>query len=169
VPELQHDLLIERPLEGHDQVRHLAEIDPLPGREFRVLARDVDLALFAGEAEGVPLLLLTAILALPERRGEIRRQIVSQPALALRQQLGAGDAGLLSQLAPGGVERRLALVDPALRHLPGGAGIVEPLRNEHLARVIEQRDADSAAIGQRFDILGRLLVLVLAHHFISAT
>src|SRR5262249_22457676 len=134
VAEREHDFLIERTLERHDELGHLAEVDPFPGREFRVLAFDVDLALRAGEAEGVPLLLLAAVLALPQRLRELGRQIVAQPAIALGQQLCRGDTGLLMQLAPGGVERILALVYPALWHLPGGTGAVEALRDEDLVR-----------------------------------
>ena len=40
----------------------------------------------------------------------------------------------------------LAFVDPALRHLPGVLGIIDPRADEHLSLVVQKHHADAAAV-----------------------
>src|SRR5690242_9808542 len=108
-------MLVERALERHDEVGHLLQRGPAPGRELRVAAGDVDIAVLAGEAEGEPSLALAAEAAAPETGDQLVRQVVAEPVAALGQELGRGRADLLLQLAPGGLDRALARVDAALR------------------------------------------------------
>ena len=83
---------------------------------------DVDLALVAGEAQRVPLLRLPAILAAPGLADDLARDVVAQPLLDLAELLDRADVGLLVQFAQRRQPRVLALVDAALRHLPGMRG-----------------------------------------------
>src|SRR3954454_15776198 len=56
------------------------------------------------------------------------------------------NARFLLELAKGRRPRLLGLVDPALRHLPGFVGIIDPCADEHLALAVEEHHADSATI-----------------------
>src|SRR5688572_20815427 len=107
--ELRRQLLIELALEGHDQVGNLFQIGPAPGGEFRILGGDVDVAILAEEAEGIPFLALAAEPALPDLRHQLGRQIILQPILALADIAGAVGADLLAHLAPGGLQRLFLL------------------------------------------------------------
>src|SRR5690348_13134357 len=56
------------------------------------------------------------------------------------------DPGLFFELAQCRRPRLLALVDPALRHLPGFVGIIDPPADKHHAIAVEEHDADPAAV-----------------------
>src|SRR3954451_9193784 len=56
------------------------------------------------------------------------------------------NARFLLELAKGRRPRLLGLVDPALRHLPGLVGVIDPCADEHLALAVEEHHADAAAI-----------------------
>ena len=115
----------------------------------------VDLAVLAGEAQGVPFLRLAAIAPAPCLGGDIRRQVVGEPAARFRKQLDRPDAGLLGKLAQRGLERILAGVEAALRHLPDVRevdvlGPVEPAADEDAAITVEHHGADAGAIRKIF-------------------
>ena len=76
------------------------------------------------------------------------RQVVLQPLRALGNALNKVrfDARLLLELAKRGRPRLLAVVDPALRHLPRVVFIIDAKAHEHLALAVEEHDADPAAI-----------------------
>src|SRR5690554_6143893 len=59
VAEFADELHVERPLEGHDQVRQLFEVGPAPGGELGVGAVDVYVRVGPQEAHREPLLPLT--------------------------------------------------------------------------------------------------------------
>ena len=70
------------------------------------------------------------------------------------------DPGFLPQLAQGGVVQRLAVVDPALRHLPEIAfSIVDPLTDERMAVAVDKHHANAGAVGQVVKILGHVMPL----------
>ena len=120
VPELGNHLLIDLALERHDQVENLAHGRPAPLVEFLGVARrmEIDLAVFAGEAQRKPFLCLAAVFALPGLADQLFGQVVIVPAAGFRNHMGGGDGGLLREFAQCGCCRILALVDAALRHLP---------------------------------------------------
>src|ERR1700761_5937341 len=72
--ELLHHALIDRALEGHDQLGEILHRLPAPVDELRLVTaaartRDVDLGILAGEAHGKPFLSLAAVAALPGAPG----------------------------------------------------------------------------------------------------
>ena len=75
-------------------------------------------------------------------------QIVLQPLGAFGDPLDQvrRDAGLFLQLAQRGRPRLLALVDPALRHLPGLVGIIDARARRTPCRPVQQHHADPAAV-----------------------
>ena len=64
------------------------------------------------------------------------------------------DPGFLLQFAIGGIERRFAIVDAALWHLPRGAVHIGALAGKDTAICMGQHHADARAIGQARDFLG---------------
>ncbi len=56
------------------------------------------------------------------------------------------DPGLFLDFAQGAGPRLLALVDPALRHLPRLVGIIDPPTDPDEAIKVKQHHADSAAV-----------------------
>src|SRR5262245_37178340 len=127
-----------------------------------MLGRDVDVAVGPQKAECEPLLPLAAEPALPDPRHQFHRQVIGEPVAALPDIARAIRPHFLMQLAPGGLLRLLARVDSALGHLPGGPRIVDPLRHEHLAPLVDQHDADARPVRQLCDLLfsqGRWLFL----------
>ena len=67
-----------------------------------------------------------------------------QPALGFAEDFGLVGADFLVQFAECGLARRLAGVDPALRHLPGGepGRHIDAAADKHLCRRVQQHDAD---------------------------
>ena len=95
----------------------------------------------AGEGEREPFLRLAAPAAFPVRRTHLRRHVVGHPVARLAQQQGLGRADFLAQLATGRFDRRLALVDAALRHLPG-IGLVQAAADEDPPLRADQHQPD---------------------------
>jgi hypothetical protein len=138
-------------LERDHQIRRLGEVSPAPGIEFgKVMAVEVNLALVAFEAEGEPDLFLPDP-ALLVRRG-VGWKVVSHPVLGAAERAGRAYAGLLAQLALGGGQQVLAVVDAALRELPivwrrgrGAAAVPDA------AVLVEKDDADIGTIEGKVD------------------
>jgi hypothetical protein len=65
------------------------------------------------------------------------------------------DAGFLAQLPQGRLDRGFPLVDPALRHLPGGRVHVRPLPGKDAALPVRQDDTDAGPVGQGRDLVRR--------------
>src|SRR6185312_920560 len=97
-----------------------------------------------------------AILAAPQLGAQLRRQIVAQPDLGLGQDDRLARADLLLELAQGGLLGRFAVIDAALRHLPG-VGRVEAPRDEDLAGAVDQHDPDILAVQRGIEIERRAL------------
>ena len=108
------------------------------------------------EAAQIPVLELAFPLAAPQHALELRRQIVFQPLGAIGDALDEvrRDAGFLLELAQRGRPRLLALVDPALRHLPRFVGIIDATSDPHLLVRIEQHDADTPAVEMVVVVIG---------------
>ena len=120
--KLSDHALIDLALERNHETRKLVHVLPAPGDEFRLVAAragDVDLAFVAGKAQCEPFLRLPAILALPGLAEDVARDVVGQPVRDLAKLLDRADVGLLVELAQRRLVGVLALVDAALRHLPG--------------------------------------------------
>ena len=109
---------------------------------------DVNVAVAAEEAAQEPILVLPGPLPAPQLAAKIFGQVVFQPLRAFGDALDQmrRDASLFLQLAERGGPRLLARVDPALRHLPGLVGVIDPCADEHLALAVEEHHADAAAI-----------------------
>src|SRR5690242_10422024 len=142
---------IGRPLPGDDQVQQLVRGGPAPGTEFLVMGGDVDVGIAAGEGEGEPLLHLALPASFPVPRMHCLRHVVGHPVAALAQQQRLGRADLLTKLAARRLDGRLALVDAALRHLPG-VGLVQPLADEHAPAGPDQHQSDIRPIELRGDV-----------------
>src|SRR6202035_5050121 len=117
-----HHALIDRPLEGNDQVGEILHRLPAPADELRLVAaagaRDIDLGVLAGETHRVPFLPLAAVAALPGATRHGARDVVDQPVRDLAELLDRAHAGLLVEFALGGLPGVLTGIDAALRHLP---------------------------------------------------
>ena len=109
--------------------------------------REIDVRVLPGEAHGEPFLALALKAAAPKALAQLRWEVVAEPALGLRQELGLVGPDLLLELAQRCLARALTGVYAALRHLPG-VGPIEPLGHEHLAGPVHEGDADAAAIGK---------------------
>src|SRR5262245_7090819 len=158
--EFLRHALVHRPLERHHQLGEVGERLPAPLREFRLVAagrvRDVDLALVAGEAQRVPSLRLSAILALPGLADDVARNVVGEPLLDRAEPLDRADVGLLVKLAQRRRPRILAAIDPALRHLPHMrfVDVLRPFKaatDEDAAVAIEDGHSHARTIGKRFE------------------
>src|SRR5215475_6366326 len=97
--------LIDRALERDDQLGKVFHRLPAPVHEFSLVtaagARDIDLVVLAGEADGEPFLALAAIAALPGAPRHGARDVVDQPVGDLAELLHRTHAGLLVKLALG--------------------------------------------------------------------
>src|SRR5271165_2775660 len=118
-PELGQNVDIELTLEWNDHLGQPLGPYPLPGVEFRMVGREVDIRVASGKAHDEPSLPLAAIAPAPHPTCELRRQVVFQPGAALPEDLGLVGANLLLEFAQRRLQRGLARVDPTLRHLPG--------------------------------------------------
>src|SRR5262245_50325279 len=104
--KLGNDGLVNRPLEGHNEVDQFLGVPPLPAIELglaAVLRTDVDLAVVAPETHGEPALALAAILTLESNTKQIVGQVIGEPAPDLPHDIGAGHARLFPKLADGRV------------------------------------------------------------------
>src|SRR5437868_4319086 len=110
---------------------------------------EIDIRIIPGEAHGEPFLLLAAIAPTPYSTGQFEWQIVLEPTLALGEEFRLVGADLLPQLAQRGLEGCLARIYSALRHLPGRQHRhVDTSADEHLARAVQQHDADPSTISR---------------------
>src|SRR5262249_17631756 len=158
--KLLHHLLVDRPLEWHDQVDDVRQLLPTPLHEFRVVAaggvRDVDFAVFSSEAQRIPFLTLTAVLAAPGLADDLARNVVAELFLDLAELFDRADVGFLIELAQRRRPRILAAIDAALRQLPRVRGVdmlrpVDAAADEDAPLRVEYRHADAGAIGQGFE------------------
>src|SRR5437763_10835004 len=129
------------------EVDHDLERDPVvvpaPGVELgMVAAAQLDVAVAAHQAQQVPDLFLAAVGALAVAPHPAVGNLVAQPLARAPEDahMGALQPDLLLELAVHGVERRLAVLDTALRKLP--RVLADPLAPEHLVPGIGEDDAD---------------------------
>src|SRR5580693_9377229 len=114
---------------------------------------EIDLALVAGEAQREPFLGLAAVFALPRLADNLARNVVLQPVGDFAQPLDGTDIGFLVQLAQRRRPWLFALVDAALRHLPGMRRIdmLRPLdapADEDKTGAVEHQHTDTRPIGE---------------------
>jgi ribokinase len=150
--EFEEHVLVNPALEWDDQLGQAGRLNPFPGIEFGMLGREVDFGIAAGKAHRKPFLTLAAVAAAPHMAGDLPGQVVMVPEAALGEYFGLVGADLLGELAQRRLARRLAGVDAALRHLPGGeAGrhIDAPPHKDETGR-IDQHDADPRPVGLQF-------------------
>src|SRR5271166_4118792 len=118
-----------------------------------MLGGEVYVAVATGEAHDKPFLLLAAVAPTPYPSGELDGQIVSQPAPALRHNLGVAGADLLLQFPERCLARGLARVYPALRHLPRRhIRHIDAAGDEHLALAVQQHNTDSRTVAEQLEI-----------------
>src|SRR5688500_17705498 len=160
-------ILVELLLERHDQRRKLARVGPFPGAELWIGSGDVHVLVPAEEAHQEPGLALTAPGLLPDLADQVLGKIVGQLLLGLLDELDevARDAGLLLELAIGAVERALAGIEAALRHLPCLERAMEPLADPDLALRTDQHDADGGPVA----VIGHARVASSSSSFNAAT
>src|SRR5438874_1878697 len=131
--ELGQDIEVKLAPERNDNIGEPLGRYPFPGVEFGMLGGEIDVRIIPGKAHGKPFLPLAAIPPTPYSTGEFGRQVVLKPALALAEEFRLVGADLLSELAQCGLERCLARVDPALRHLPSRhSRHIDASADEHL-------------------------------------
>src|SRR5262249_46121745 len=158
--ELLHYLLVDRPLERHDQVDDVGQLLPAPLHEFRIVAaggvRDVDFAVLSGEAQRIPFLTLPAVLAAPGLADDLARNVVAELFLDFAELFDRADIGFLIELAWRRRPRVLAAIDAPLRQLPR-VSVVDMLRpvdaaaDEDAPLAVEYGHADAGTIGQGFE------------------
>ncbi len=73
-----------------------------------------------------------------------------------RDQIG-GNPGFFGQFTQSGLAGAFALINAALRHLPGAVQAVKTLAGKHLSARVEQHDTGIGTIGQQGN-------LVWGHH-----
>src|SRR6185312_8454545 len=144
--EFSQYVAIERALERHDQRDEPVALDPLPGVEFGVVGGEVDIAVAPLEPHREPFLFLPGIAPAPQPSAQLIGQLVGQPGLGFCDDRGLVGAGFFLELAKRGVARRLAPVDPALRHLPRFFFLIDAAADKNLAIAIQQHDADAPPI-----------------------
>src|SRR5215472_11505061 len=140
---------IEIALERHDQLRERYGFDPFPLAKLGMRRKDVDVGISPEEAGKVPVLVLSDIFAAPQATAERLGQFIFQAFGASGDPLDEvrPDPCLLLEFAKGGLPWIvLAFIDPALGHLPGFVGIIDPRSDEYLVLAVEEHHADSAAI-----------------------
>src|SRR5262249_39911943 len=99
----------------------------------------------ADHAQQEPDLLLAAVAAAVDVARAARpflRYVVAQPLAraAEDEHVAAREADLLLELAEHGLQRRLAVLNSALRELPGV--LIDALAPEHLVSLVGKDDAD---------------------------
>src|SRR5512143_3705076 len=77
-------------------------------------------------------------------------QIVGQPLIHLGEIIGLIGSHFFLQLAQTCLQRRLTLVDSALRHLPTFDGLVDAATDKNQAVAIDEHDADTRSERQVF-------------------
>src|SRR3984957_10723261 len=162
--EFADHAFVHRALERHNEARNILQWLPAPGGKFRLVRAgwmgQIDLALVAGEAHREPFLGFAAVFALPRLADNLARDIVLQPVGDFAQPLDGTDIGFLVQLPQRRRPGLFALIDAALRHLPGVRRIdmLRPLdapADEGKPGAIEHQHADTRAIGEVFEAHGR--------------
>ena len=119
-------------------------------RKLGMRGRDVDVAIVAQKSVEKPAHPLPPPSALPDLADELGRQVVAifTRCLGDQRHLVGRDAGFLAKLAQSRDLGILAVVDAALRKLPGlGLGI-DTQADEKPAFAIDDDDAGAGAIGQ---------------------
>src|SRR6266446_10679737 len=112
-----------------------------------MLGGKVDIRVIPGTAHGEPFLPLAAIAPAPYSAGEFGWQVVLEPALALAEEFRLVGADFLPELAQRGLQRCLARVDPALRHLPSRhCRHIHTSGDKHLTGAVQQHDPDPRAV-----------------------
>src|SRR5579862_217366 len=117
-----------------------------------MLGGDVNIDIFSGKPHRKPDLFLAAKPPTPHLSGDLDRQVVAVQDPALADDLGLVGADFFAQLAQSRLARRLAGVDPALRHLPGGQPRrhVDAAAGKDAAVAVDQDDADPGTVfGER--------------------
>src|SRR5579862_1213224 len=158
--EFADHTFVNRTFERHDKARNVLHRLPAPGRKFRLLRAgrmaEVDLAFVAGKTHCEPFLSLAAILALPGLAHGLARDVVLQPVGDFAETLDGLDIGFLVQLPQRRPPWLFALVDAALRHLPGMCRVdmlrpFDAATDEAKAGAVEHQHADTRAIGEIFE------------------
>jgi len=129
------------------EIDKLARCDPAPFAEFRFRCLDIDIGVGAGVAQCHPALLLAAIPPVPQPVCKRLRNVIVEPFVMLLQQFGLPRADFLAHLPKAGLHHRFAMINPALRHLPGFGAVVDPAAGKQHVVGIQQEDADTGAIG----------------------
>jgi len=111
----------------------------------------------------------------------MRGKVVGEPPRRLADNPRLAGARLLFQLAQRGFTGRFALVDAALRHLPGecaaGIDLLDAIADPDKTIAIDEHDADARPVGQaagwhRFSVflaMRHYFSFPLAGHFSSAS
>jgi len=135
--------LIDAPLELDDRLKRNPVVTPTPGIELRVSAgTQADVGIAPHQPQQKPDLFLAAVGVAPLALDPVLGHLVTQPTAG-----AADDADVLrlqadffEELTVHGLLRRLAVLDSALRKLPGMLSY--PLAPENLVARIHQNDAD---------------------------
>src|SRR4051812_3771399 len=151
-------LLVDAPLERHDVLRRIPEIDPAPDVELGMLVRvEPECRFLAEEPQQEPDLLLADADGPLVRPHESLRQLVAEPSRRRSEHLDVMrlQAGFFLELAVHRLGRRLVAAHAALRELP--AVPADSARPEHAAIFLQEDDADvrPVAIGVDHSVFPR--------------
>ncbi len=142
-------MVVDGPLEGHDQTGGFGQVGPAPGVELLfAMGLEIDLGVPSEKTVGEPHLLL-ADIPTPLQRAvqDFGRKVIGNPVGGAAQQFDRADTGFLEQFAPGGGLEVLVLVDTALGKLPvPRVRRADPAAQPDAALGIEDHDADVGAV-----------------------
>src|SRR5262245_4628469 len=153
--ELGERQLIHLALELHYRVERHPVVVPAPGVELGLgRGAQAHVAVAPDQPQQEPDLFLAAVVSAPIALEPLRRHLVAQPVARAAEDLDVTrqQAHFLAQLAVHRLHRRLAVLDAALRELPGM--LAYPLAPEHLVAPVAQDDADVRAIAVSIEHVG---------------
>src|SRR3989454_10396326 len=144
--QLDQRLAVHLALELDHRLERHPVLVPAPGVELRMAASaQLDVAVAARHAQEVPCLLRAAVgaaVGLPRATRPPFRHFIAQPVARATEDadMRALQADLLLELAVHRLHRRLAMVDAALRKLPGV--LIDALAPEDFVALVGKDDAD---------------------------
>src|SRR2546425_3147701 len=141
--QLDQRLAVDVALEVDHRVERDPVVVPAPGIELGMPARaELHVAVPPDHAQQEPDLLLAAVAALAVAAHPLLRYLVAQPFARAAEDahMAALQPDLFLELAVHRLQRGFAMLDAALRELPGV--LMDPLAPEHLVPRVGEDDAD---------------------------
>ncbi len=146
--EVVHEAAVKVALEFDDKSGEIARLNPFPVAKLRVLGVEVHVVVAAQEPRQEPVLHLALPLSPPQLFAPFAGKVVTKPLGVFGDFLDQcrRDSRLFLQLAKRSGPRFFTVVDPALWHLPGILGVIDPRGDEDLAVAVEEHDSSADAV-----------------------